>query len=381
MLNRRQFLATSSTFTLLPSCARAQSGNFVTPEQFGAIGDGKAEDGLALSLMVDNINAMPRETPVRVVCRGQYLLAGTPRREMAPSWKAKEPGSTFGLPPVRKDNVTIEADGAEFIVPDNIPFIRTIRGGAANDIFFVLWQFLGSNCAIRGGRLLGRLSRRTILRGPRPIGFGGLEFALVMEGENWRVEDVVCEEWGTDCMLVTAPGISRNSNYIRSRRNGVSIVAKAKIGPDNPVIIEGGEVRESGNWPADVFNNPACGIVVEAGQFEVEASAIIRGVEFSANRLKDIQLSKYATSCQILNNTLSNDIRLRPYQLGGHVIEGNRFYSGSQILVTDTLPKANPVTIRKNIIVDGENYKLIRHQGSRSPGAVQEQAMLVNELQ
>ena len=72
--------------------------------------------------------------------------------------------------------------------------------------------------------MLGNLNSREVIRGPNPSGFGGTEYGLIMEGEGWLLDGVYAENWGTDCLLIGAPGRSLNGIYIGARRNCVSIV-------------------------------------------------------------------------------------------------------------------------------------------------------------
>lgn len=349
MLTRRNLVELIVFGVAFSGCAPVQGALVIRPEDFGAKGDGKAYDGQALAAMVDHINGIAGASRITAVCNGQYLLKGAPERVAAPQWMKGRKGITRGLPPVTRDNVTIDARGGTFVVPADQPFQRIVRGGSADDRFFVMWQFLGRNAVFQGGTIDGNLGARPARRGPKPAGFGGEEFGLVMEGENWFLDSVTSANWGTDCALITNYGRALKCTFERARRNGVSIVANRLISKEAPVTIEQCRFLRNGDWPDDLYNNPAAGMVIEANKMNYPASAVIKNCEFEGNLKKDLQLAKSSYDCIVMNNVFTNDVRLRPMQNGGHVIEDNRFEQGARILITSTGSDAQPVSIQNNM--------------------------------
>lgn len=320
-----------ASFAVTPSFAQTT----LSPETFGAVGDGLASDGPAIARLVDAINRTPGTERLTVVCRGSYMLRGSPVRPAAPSNSRPAKGRNEGIPPITRDNVFFDAVGAEFSVPPEYAFRRTKRGGDEADIFFMGLQFLGRQCAMRGGLMRGNLDRRSVTRGPKAIGFGGQEYGLVMEGDGWVLEDVVSENWGTDCLLITGPGISRNGIYTGARRNCISVVADRLIPESTPVIIEGGTISRAADWAAQVHNKPGAGIDIEGGRDSQLATVHIRGIRFERNRLKDVQISRDAYRCIVENNVLTNHLTLRPKQRGGHRIIGNTFIGDAHVQMTN----------------------------------------------
>ena len=376
-ISRRDALSLVAFAAVAASCKPVRAADPITPEQFGARGDGRSADGPALAAMIDHVNSLGGDARVYVQCQGDYSLAGAPRRPVAPSHKGKSGGATFGLPAITRNNVTIDAQGARFRVPDEFDFVRIKRGGSDDDRFFVMWQFLGDNIEFTGGLVDGNLGGRRVERGPRPMGFGGQDFGFVLEGANWLLYGVDVRAFGTDDILVTNWGRASNCRISYARRNGLSVVAAQPIAPQNPVVIENCEFSHNGDWPNDIYNNPAAGMVVEAGGSAQSATVIIRDNDFSNNKLKDLQLSKASVDCVVTGNTFSHDLNLRPLQMGGHVIEDNDFMGDARIKITSTDPDAKPVRIRSNRQNGSPvDDRFVRHSRSRVEGAGFEQDVL-----
>lgn len=376
-ISRRQVLSLIAFSSVAASCKLAMAAEQITPEQFGARGDGRAADGPALAAMVEHINSLGGDARVYVRCAGNYSLADAPRRPVTPSLTELSPGMTFGLPAITRSNVTIDAQGARFRVPETFAFTRIKRGGSTDDRFFVMWEFWGDNIEFLGGLIDGNLGARPVRRGPRPIGFGGKDFGVIVRGANWLLDGVDVRAFGTDDVLVTNWGRASNCRFSYARRNGLSVVATQPISAQQPVIIENCEFSHNGDWPDDVYNNPAAGMVVEAGRDAKSASVIIRDNYFSDNKMKDLQLAKASVDCVVTGNTFSHDLNLRPMQMGGHLIEGNDFLGDARIKITSTDPNAKPVRIRGNrqngTPVDD---RFVRHVRSSVKGAGFEQDVL-----
>jgi len=302
--SRRSILANTAAGIALGALgvsAQAQSEIILRPEDFGASGDGIAPDGPALARMIEAANKIAPSQRLTLLCRGRYLMRAAPPRPMGPAKHAERPGDVVGLPALTRNDVTVDARGAYFLVPAENHFRRIVRGGSTDDAFFVGWHFIGDRCSLIGGTLDGNLGQRPIKRGPKPMGFGGADFGLIMEGEGWRLEGVTSKNWGTDCLLITGPGRSISGIYSGARRNCVSVVANRKILQSNPVVIEAGRVEHAADWPDDVYNNPGAGIVVEAGRYApAQATVHILGHESA-----DVQISQVVgpnEPIQIANN-------------------------------------------------------------------------------
>jgi hypothetical protein len=362
-MNRRRTLGSLFAFATLGNTA---FGNQITDEEFGLVGDGVAPDGAALARLITHINSIDGDHVVHVRLRGHYLLAGAPKRPMAPSRNEHRVGNVVGLPALTRNNVEIDASGATFTVPTDFIFRRLKRGGDERDSFFVLFQFKGQNCSLTGGVLDGSLDKRQVIRGPKSSGFGGHEFGLVMEGRGWQLSGVLAKNWGTDCLLVTASGRSNDGMYSKGRRNGVSIVATDEIPENDPVIIQGGVLAQNGRYPDSITNNPGAGAVVEGGAI---ATVIFSGIKFVDNNLKDLQLAKNSYRCTVNNCTFTHDLKLRPKQLGGHKILNNKFFGIAAILISSTVWDSEVVRVVGNTFETGGKRQKIRFGLSRVSGS------------
>ena len=312
------------------------------------MGDGIHSDGLAMANLFNMINDIPGSDTVFVRLHGNYLLSGTPNRPMAPEKFETNKGNVKGLPAITRDNVVINATGSVFKVPADFPFRRLKRGGDFQDSFFIMFHFKGKNCTLLGGTLDGNLHDREVLRGPNKIGYGGNEFGLVMEGENWTLKGVRAQSWGTDCLLITTQGKSLDCVFTKARRNGVSVVAYKPI---SKVVISGGIISGNGDYPDDIANNPGAGVVVEGPAL---ASVILERIIFLGNKLKDVQLSKNSLKCIIKSCYFTNRLALRPLQRGGHHIVYNKLMGAAYIHATTTVQKNEAVYLKYNV---SENYE------------------------
>ena len=362
-MNRRKTLGSLLAFTALGNVALADQ---VRVEAFDLVGDGISPDGAALARLITHINAIKGDHLVQVRLRGDYSLAGVPKRPMAPQRREGHEGEVIGLPALTRNNVAIDARGATFRVPTNFVFRRLKRGGDARDSFFVLFHFKGQNCSLTGGVLDGALDKRKVIRGPKSSGYGGQEFGLVMEGRGWQLNDVVAKNWGTDCLLITASGRCIGGMFSKGRRNGISIVAPEEIPEDDPVVIQGGVLGQNGQYPEDIANNPGAGAVVEG---PAVVTAVFDGITFLDNHLKDLQLAKNSYRCIVKNCTFSHDMKLRPLQRGGHVISNNRFLGAAALLISSTIRGSEIVKIYANSFVARDGKASIRFHLSRVRGS------------
>jgi len=271
--------------------------------------------------MINALNAHPGAGPLRVVCRGDYSLRGCDEIE-PPPFGTPAAGRVVGLPPLLRDNVEIVAHESSFNVPNDFLWRRVEKGGGSDDSFFVGWQLYGSSISFSGGRLVGCLSSRPSERGPKLSGFGGREFGFVLGGEGWQLNGVSVVEWGTDCILAGSTGILNGSHISRGRRNNISVVP---FKDDCDVLIRNCRIDRAGDWPEDLRNRPGAGLQVESGRRGYESTVSVERCNFLGNREKDLQLSKGATRCTIVENVFSNHVNLRPGNLGGHRIIDNIF--------------------------------------------------------
>ncbi len=348
LTSRREFMrllaiagATSATV------AYPAADAVLTPEMFGARGDGTTSDGEAFARLISAVNAVPGSEVCNVRCSKRYVITGGPRQTSTFA-KANIPGVMEGIPPITRDNVHIDASGAEFIVAPAFLWRRTAQRGDSQDNFAVGWQFYGAHCKLTGGRLLGNLDKRQVVRGPKASGFGGSEYGLLMIGAGWELDGVYAENWGTDCLLISGPGSSSNGTYVGARRNCVSVVPLVDFGPDGYVSIAGGKVSRGGKWPEEIRNNPGAGIDVEGLDNGLRAVVRIRGVEFENNENKDLQISTNAVDCIVEDCTFTNNVKFQTKQKGGHVFRHNKFRGEARVETMFGLAANPPITFDAN---------------------------------
>ncbi|MBA3526159.1 MAG: right-handed parallel beta-helix repeat-containing protein [Sphingomonas sp.] len=92
---RREFVAGAAAAGLLSSACQASTGDELTPEMFGAKGDGRTNDTAALQALADQVNARGGGT---VVLRGVTYIVGS-HDQSARSKGGR--GSDFAFPPGR----------------------------------------------------------------------------------------------------------------------------------------------------------------------------------------------------------------------------------------------------------------------------------------
>lgn len=348
--SRREFLrllALASASSAASMRAAANGDCVLTPETFGAKGDGVTSDGEAFARLVSAVNSRPGSEVCNVRCTKRYVITGGPRLAKAYN-QPKVAGVVEGIPPITRDNVHIDATGAEFIVSPGFAWRRTAKGGDSQDNFAVGWQFYGARCKLTGGRLLGNLHQRQVFRGPQSSGFGGTEYGLVMVGEGWALEGVYAENWGTDCLVIGGPGSSSDGTYARARRNCVSVVPLVNFGPDGYVSIVGGRVTGGGKWPENIRNNPGAGIDVEGLHNDIPAVVRIRGVAFEDNENKDLQISTNAVDCIVEDCTFTNNVKFQTRQKGGHLFRNNEFRGEARVETMFGMSSNAPITFEGN---------------------------------
>lgn len=300
----------------------------IRPEEFGAKGDGLHSDGPAFAKLVKYVNSLDDSISVSINCRGHYLLGDSERIKYPPRQTKDMGGLVHGIPMVTKGNLTIDARGAVFEVPTSFLWRRTKKGGDEHDRFFVGWQLYGPNTLVKGGTFLGNLSKRNVVRGNNISGFGGKEFGFVLGGDNWKLLNVRCEEWGTDCVLAGASGEMVGCTLKRGRRNNVSVVPFRK---DCNVLIRNCDLEGAGNWHESIRNRPGSAIQIEAGRRGFKTKAVILENRFADNKEKDLQLSHGAINCSVVKNTFRSALNIRPGNLGGHSIIKNMFIDGGYV--------------------------------------------------
>jgi hypothetical protein len=350
LTSRRQFLhilALASGSCARPGWSATDESCGFTPEMFGARGDGLSSDGEAFARLISEVNAHSGSAACIVRCRNKYVITGGPRQTRSFN-KSNVSGVIEGIPPITRDNVHVDARGAEFIVAPDFPWRRTTRGGDSRDIFAVGWQFYGAHCKLLGGRLLGNLGRRKVFRGPNPSGFGGSEYGLLMAGNGWELDGVYVENWGTDCLVIGAPGSSTSGTFVGARRNCVSVVPLVDFGPGGYVSIEGGRVAGGGKWPEPIRNNPGAGIDIEGLDDDLPATVRIRGVIFENNEKKDLQVSTNALNCVVEDCRFTNNVKFQTRQKGGHLFRNNRFDGEARIETLYGLASNAPITFDGN---------------------------------
>jgi hypothetical protein len=350
LTSRREFmqlLALSGASSAASLGCAADAGGELTPEMFGARGDGTTPDGEAFARLIAAVNARPGSDVCVVRCSKRYVITGGPRQTSSYN-KAMVAGIVEGIPPVTRDNVHVEARGAEFIVDPAFMWRRTTKGGDGQDHFAVGWQFYGARCRLSGGRMIGNLQNRQVVRGPESSGFGGSEYGLVMVGAGWELDGVHAENWGTDCLMIGGIGSSSNGTYTGARRNCVSVVPIVDFGPGGYVTIAGGRIAGGGKWPEEIRNNPGAGIDVEGLNNELPATVRIRGVAFDANENKDLQISTNAVNCVVEDCTFTNNVKFQTKQKGGHLFRNNRFKGEARVETMFGLASNPPITFDGN---------------------------------
>lgn len=348
--SRREFLRLLALASASSAaCIRADpNGDAVlTPETFGAKGDGVTSDGEAFARLISAVNSQPGSGVCNVRCTKRYVITGGPRQTETFN-KSKVAGIVEGIPRVTRSNVHVDATGAEFIVAPGFPWRRTAKGGDSQDNFAAGWQFYGARCKLTGGRLLGNLDQRQVTRGPDSSGFGGSEYGLVMVGEGWELDGVYAENWGTDCLVIGGPGSSSNGTYVRARRNCVSVVPLVDFGAAGYVSIVGGRVTGGGKWPEHIRNNPGAGIDVEGLHNDLPAVVRIRGVVFEENENKDLQISTNAVNCVVEDCTFTNNVKFQTKQKGGHLFRNNEFRGEARVETMFGLSSNAPITFDGN---------------------------------
>ncbi|GAA0423580.1 hypothetical protein GCM10009133_35170 [Cocleimonas flava] len=326
----------------------------------GAIGNGITPDGNAFHKLINLVNKQPGSEKIIIECRGKYILTGGPLL----SYPFKPPrlkGIVKGIPPLTRDNIFIDARGADFIIPKEFHWERTKRGGNNKDHFAVGWHFKGDNCQMLGGRMIGNLDKRNTIRGPRPSNFGGQEFGLVMQGRNWKLIDVYAENWGTDCLNAGASGEAINCTFKGARRNCVSIVPRLRFTKNSFVLLDRCSISNAGNWPEHIRNNPGAGIDIEGIKNDLHATVEIKNTVFIKNKMKDLQISRGARDCIIQGCTFSHDVKLQPEQKGGHTFINNKFLGEARIKTIYGMHDNPPIIFRSNEF-NCKNFPPFKHR-------------------
>lgn len=117
---RRQFLAAAAATSLVPGAASAAPGETVTPEMFGAKGDGRTNDTHAFAAMSAHVNARGGGTivlrPVTYVVGEQHPSAGNKRISFRPT-------EIIGLTRCSRP-ITIRGNGATLRAADKLRYGR-----------------------------------------------------------------------------------------------------------------------------------------------------------------------------------------------------------------------------------------------------------------
>ena len=142
-------------------------------------------------------------------------------------------------------------------------------------------------------------------------------------------------------------------------------------------MISGGVISRAAMWPKDSYNNPGAGLVVESSRKGPDATVVVDGVEFSSNRLKDLQLSKGAINCLVKNNSFTNIVTMRPFQRGGHVVRSNVFSGDAKVVLSKASADNMPVTIKDNVY-ECVKDKFIKRRHGRLPENGVEQSVIVD---
>src|SRR3989339_235214 len=324
-------------------------------EEFGATGDGITEDGMAFFKLIEYVNALPQDTPVKIIFKDRYVITGGPNL-------ATKFGMVQGIPLIKKKNVTIIASGAVFTVPNSFLWQRTLRGGDDNDYFAQGFHVTGANFKMIGGLLDGHFQHRIESGAARPVAsernYGGNEYGLWMQGQNWQLSQVTSRNWGTDALLVQSPGKAEDCNFVRGRRNNVSVAAIGAITENNPVIFDRCNFYRASAYPEDYYNAPGSGLQIESKKFP--ATVIVRNSVFKNSRRNSIRLSSNAKNCVIENTVVDSDIEFRSPKesdeylghLGGHRLYKVTFEERSSVPAIYGRKTNSPITFDRCLFFD-----------------------------
>lgn len=341
----------------------------LTPEQFGAKGDGIHHDGIAFKSLIDYINTIDASTTVTIECNGKYNIMGT----MVPDSRDENISSIIGIPPITKDNVVIKGNNSTFFVPHTYPFVSKYKDQAQLNSYAICFHIKGNSCVIKDASIIGNIDSRSIARGPSPRGNGGQEFGIIVKGDNVLIDNCLIQGWGTDCVLVNNLTCQiKNSILEKARRNCISVVPRS---PQGGRILEilNCTIKLAGYGDSTQYNNPGAGLQVESGKRygDFESRVNLNDCTFDNNRRADVQLSKNAIDCTLKFNRFTNNCNLRPGQLGGHLFFENSFYRQSRIVSTNIETIKNPIRVIKNKFTIKPFLLQKRSKQSREPKPIQ----------
>jgi hypothetical protein len=344
-MNMLKAVVAAGIILLLPFEGQsAPEAPLINVRDFGAVGDGVTEDGVAIQRAVEALNALPEHMrPTLLFPPGTYVITG--------SDNFSEMGTREGIAEITHANVTVLAHGATLTVPDDYHWERTTVGGDERDHFAQGIFALGANFTMHGGVLDGNLQNREVRRGPRVAGYGGSEMGLRIGAPGARIHGVVLRNWGTDCCYVSAQAEFHDCTFEGGRRLGVAVVLREQnVGPEEPIRFLGCRFLRNSRYPEGIPNNPGAGIDIECegGQ----ASVHLIDCLFAENRTYAVYISAGAVNTVIQGCTLHGSINMQPSNLGGHRILRNYFGPGSYLYAVYGNATDAPSAVIGNVFED-----------------------------
>lgn len=275
------------------------------PEWFGAKGDGRTNDTLAIQAAV---NAAPKI----IIRNGSYIINAT---RMTPM-----PGATCGI---------LVPDHREIIMEDSA-ILSTLPNNADNYAIFHAHDV--ANISIKGGVLIGERSAHILSGGGDDQHGFGVDFRGVTQG---RISGTIAKNFNGDgfylgagaagafCDDIVIDGVVSDNNV----RQGLSIV-----GANNVKVLRSKFSNTHGHVPQ-------AGIDIETNDPAIaQHSILIEGNTFVNNSGSAVDILR-GQNVRVLNNNMTGN-------RGGHVIAGNAGGASSS-----------------NIIISGNHYISNKYNG------------------
>ena len=287
----------------------------------GGKGDGETSDGDVINRIIESINQAEGDVSLTVIFSGTYNIIGS-------SLKTEDKILNFkhteirGLKPIKRDGIKIIfKNGAGFIVARKYDFCCVERGDSKINKWAQGLIISGKNITITGGILNENLHEIKIKRGPRERNFGGKEFGLLVNGENYRIYGMTLKYWGTDNINISKNATLKSVIVDGASRNNISIVAREyKI---DMVDISHATIINSSQYAESEYNASGSGIHVEG---TAQATINVTDSKIYSSRKSSIRLSTGAINCLIQKCVINTNIDLRRTgegHLGGHTFRKN----------------------------------------------------------
>lgn len=307
-MNKRKFIKTAFAKALGIHAMKSYSAPnenhiAVKPEQFGAVGDGVADDTESMNEMIEYVNNLKNENATMIMNNKYRIKANRTKDEKNYIYN--------GLNQITKNNVSIESSGGVIIIDETIDFQRITKGGDEFDLFASGIRVKGERFKINGLTIDGNIRNRKVRKPPIERGYGGLEFGLWMEGKDWSIENVTVKDWGTDCVLIQKSGKTTESTIHGGLRNALSIVNKGQEKIE--VEVSKCVITNASQYDAGIVNAPGSGIHLE-GKGDVYIKII--QTKFKNSRVSDLTVSSGGVGGEIKKCSFTSKIRFRNTRQG-----------------------------------------------------------------